>query len=359
MKKFKKVLNKIFVDGLSGMALGLFATLIIGTILSQIAKLIGGNVGTYINYVASMAKTLTCAGIGVGVAHKYKETPLVMVSAAVAGMIGGYASSILSGSAFIMVGKQAAIALAGCGEPLSAFIAALVAIECGHLVAGKTKIDILVTPVVAIATGAAVGLLVGPTISEGMKQLGKLISWGAEQQPLLMGIIVAVLMGMILTLPISSAAIGIMLGLSGIAAGAATIGCSAQMVGFAVASYRENKFGGLVAQGIGTSMLQVPNIVKKPVIWLPPIIASAILGPISTCLLKMTCNATGSGMGTSGLVGQIMTYDTMTSQGTSGAVVMIEMLIMHFIAPALLTLLISEIMRKKQIIKFGDMKLDL
>ena len=171
------------------------------------------------------------------------------------------------------------------------------------------------------------------------------------------GIVVSVVMGICLTLPISSAALGIILGLNGLAGGAAVVGCSAQMIGFAVASYRENKVGGLISQGIGTSMLQMPNIVKHPMIWIPPTITSAILGPISTALLKMTCYASGSGMGTSGLVGQFMTFDSMVDAGADPVIVLIEIMVMHFIAPALITLGISEFMRKKKLISFGDMEL--
>ena len=187
--------------------------------------------------------------------------------------------------------------------------------------------------------------------------MGMIISWGMERQPVLMGIVVSVVMGICLTLPISSAALGIILGLSGIAGGAAVAGCCAQMVGFAVASYRENKLGGLVAQGIGTSMLQMPNIVKHPQIWIPPIVASAILGPISSAVLKMTCYASGSGMGTSGLVGQFMTYYSMVEAGADPKIVLIEIAVMHFIAPALIALAVSEFMRKKKLISFGDMEL--
>ena len=241
---------------------------------------------------------------------------------------------------------------------MGAFIAAYVAITAGHLVSGKTKVDIIVTPIVTIGAGSAVGLLLGPPISSFMTWLGALINWGTEQQPLLMGVIVSVLMGMFLTLPISSAAIGIVLNLSGLAAGAATVGCCCNMVGFAVASYRENKVGGLLAQGIGTSMLQVPNIVKKPIIWLPAIISSAILGPVSTMVLHMTNNATGSGMGTAGLVGQIMTWQTMI-QTEAASIVLFKILLIQIILPAIITLIVSEFMRKKGWIKFGDMKLEL
>ena len=351
----KKLLNHIFIDGLSGMALGLFSTLIVGTIIQQIGNLIGGNIGDMLFIMGKMAAAMTGAGIGVGVAHRYQESPLVVLSAATAGMTGGFASKILAGSLLV----DGSVVLAGPGEPLGAFVAAFAGIELGHLVSGKTKVDILVTPIVTIVTGCAVGLIVGPPISKFMTGLGAIINWGTEQQPFLMGIVVSVLMGMALTLPISSAALGIILNLSGIAAGAATIGCCAQMIGFATASLRENGIGGLLAQGIGTSMLQVPNIVRKPLIWLPPIITSAILGPISTVVLKMTNNAIGSGMGTAGFVGPMMTYKTMTTGGTSAVTVIVMILVMQIIAPAFLTYFISEAMRRAGLIKDGDRKLDI
>lgn len=353
MDSLKKWLNRVFIDGLSGMAQGLFATLIVGTIIQQIGTLIGGNIGDMIFLMGKVAAALTGAGIGVGVAYRSKSSPLVVVSAGIVGMIGAFASKLLAGTVLV----DGAIVFAGPGEPLGAFLAAYVAIELGQLVSGKTKVDILVTPIVTIGTGSVVGLLLGPPISQFMLALGELINWGTEQQPFLMGIIVSVLMGMILTLPISSAALGVILNLSGLAAGAATVGCCCNMVGFAVASYRENKIGGLVAQGIGTSMLQVPNIVKKPVIWLPAILSSAILGPVGTMVLHMTNNATGSGMGTAGLVGQIMTWQTMTA-AEAPSVVLFKILLIQIILPAVVTLVISEFMRKKDWIKFGDMKLD-
>ena len=355
MEKVKKALDRIFIEGLSAMAHGLFATLIIGTIIQQIGTFMGGNIGEMIFIAGKLAASLTGAGIGVAVAYKFKEAPLVVVSAATAGMAGAFASSILAGKVFV----DGAMVFAGPGEPLGAFIAAYVGIFFGHMVSGKTKVDILVTPVVTIGSGCLVGFLIGPPISGFMSWLGSLINWGTEQQPFLMGIIVSVLMGMILTLPISSAALGIILNLSGIAAGAATIGCCAQMIGFATASLRENGIGGLLAQGIGTSMLQVPNIVRKPLIWLPPIITSAILGPISTVVLKMTNNAIGSGMGTAGFVGPMMTYKTMTTGGTSAVTVIVMILVMQIIAPAFLTYFISEAMRRAGLIKDGDMKLDI
>lgn len=354
MEKLKKIWNHVFIDGLSGMALGLFATLLVGTIIQQIGTFLGGSVGDAIYLFGKMAAALTGAGIGVGTACKFKEPPLVVLSAATAGMVGAFASKILAGAVLV----EGSILLTGPGEPLGAFIAAMVAIELGHLVAGKTKVDILVTPIVGILSGSVVGLILGPPISSFMSALGAMINWGTVQQPFLMGIVVSVLMGMILTLPISSAAIGIILNLSGIAAGAATIGCCCNMVGFAVASYRENKVGGLLAQGIGTSMLQVPNILKKPVIWLPAIISSAILGPVGTMVMNMQSNATGSGMGTCGLVGQIMTWQVMAPV-EGPAMTLLKIILMHFVLPAAVTLAVSELMRRKGWIQYGDMKLDL
>ncbi len=354
MGKLKKVLDRIFIDGLSGMAQGLFATLIIGTIIQQIGTLMGGTAGDMIFVIGKVAASLTGAGIGIGVAYKFKCSQLVVVSAATAGMVGAFASKLLAGAVLV----EGSIVYAGPGEPLGAFIAAYVGIELGQLVTGRTKVDILVTPLAAIGSGSAVGLVLGPPISGFLTWLGSIINWGTEQQPFLMGIVVSVLMGMILTLPISSAALGIILNLSGLAAGAATVGCCCNMVGFAVASYRENKVGGLLAQGIGTSMLQVPNIVRKPIIWIPAILSSAILGPVGTLALHMTSNATGSGMGTAGLVGQIMTWQVMT-QTEAAAVVLVKILVIQVILPAVVTLAVSEFMRKKEWIKFGDMKLDL
>lgn len=345
MEKTKKILNRIFIDGLSGMALGLFSTLIIGTIIAQIGTLIDGPVGSYLKAISNVAKTLTGAGIGVGVACKFKEGPLVTVSAAVAGMIGAFPAA------------PEAITLGAPGEPLGAFVAAYVAIEVGHLVAGKTKVDILVTPLISICAGAAIGLFVGPYITDFMKWLGGLVNVNVEQSPIFGGIIVSVLMGMILTLPISSAAIGISMGLTGLAAGAATIGCCCQMVGFAVASYRENKVGGLIAQGVGTSMLQIPNIVRRPIIWIPAIVSSAILGPVASAVLHMVSTPVGSGMGSAGFVGQIAAFGAMTEAGMSTWMALLQIAIMHFILPALLTLGVSEFMRKKGWIREGDMAL--
>ena len=348
MKKWKQFLNEIFIDGLSGMALGLFSTLIIGTIIAQAGSLIGGVAGGYLIAISNVAKTLTGAGIAVGVACKFKEGPLVTVSAAVAGMIGAF-PGVTAMESFVL-GKP--------GEPLGAFIAAIVAIKLGHLVAGRTKVDIIVTPLVSILSGAAAGFVAGPPITAFMTWLGNLVNINVEAHPVLGGMVVSVLMGMILTLPISSAAIGVSMGLSGLAAGAATIGCCCNMVGFAVASYRENKMGGLVAQGVGTSMLQVPNIVRKPIIWLPAILSSAILGPIASAVFHMTSTPVGSGMGSAGFVGQFAAYASMTEGGMGSVQALLLILVMHFILPAAVSLGFSEIMRKMGLIKKGDMALD-
>lgn len=354
-EKCKKIFNHIFIDGLTGMAWGLFSTLIIGLIIEQIGKLIGNNqIGNMLILIGKVCASLTGAGIGVGVAVKYKAPAFVTVSAAIAGLIGAFASKILANSMYV----NGSIVLTGPGEPMGAFIASFVGIEIGKLITGKTKVDIILVPLATILTGGAIGLLVGPAISTFMTSLGALINWAVEKQPFIMGILVSVIMGMILTLPISSAALSIILNLNGLAAGAATVGCCANMIGFAVASYKENKVGGLLSQGIGTSMLQVPNIMKKPVIWLPAIIASAILGPISTMVFHMTNNPSGAGMGTSGLVGQFMTWQTMAGS-ENGVILLIKIALLHFILPAIIAWGVSYIMRKKGIIKDGDMKLEL
>jgi len=350
----KSYLKRFFIEGLGGMTMGLFATLIIGTIIRQIGVYIPGLVGDVFHMVGSMAISITGAGIGVGVAMRLKASPLVTVSAAVAGMVGAFAFRLIGGQVIQDVG----MVFAGPGEPLGAFLAAYIAVEIGMLVSGKTKVDIIVTPFVSILCGSSVGLLIGPPISSFMTMIGGVINWSTEQNPLIMGIVVSVIMGMVLTAPISSAALAIILDLSGLAAGAATIGCICNMIGFAVASYRENKTGGLIAQGLGTSMLQMPNIMKKPIIWLPVILSSAILGPIATVVFGMTNNATGAGMGTAGLIGPLMTWQTMTAY-QSGGVVILKILLLHLILPAILTLIFSEFMRKRNWIKEGDMKLDL
>jgi Predicted membrane protein, putative toxin regulator len=354
MNKKGNVITGIFIEGLGGMTQGLFATLVIGTIIQQMSLLIDGNVGNYLYIIGRIVASLTGAGIGVGVAHRLGAQTLVMVSAATVGMIGAFASRILAGD-FVQDGV---VVLSGAGETLGAFVAVYVAVTIGEIIAGKTKLDLLLTPIITIGVGTVVGLLVGPPISRFMNSVGSLVNWATEQQPLFMGMFVAIIMGMLLTSPISSMAISVILNLSGLAAGAATIGCCCNMVGFAVASYRENKMSGLLAQGIGTSMLQMPNIIRKPIIWLPVILSSAILGPIGTLFAHMRNNATGAGMGSSGLVGPLMTWRVMTETEPAFQV-LVKISLFHLIFPALLTLFITELMRRKGWIKLGDMGLSL
>lgn len=340
MKKFSATaLRDYIVNVLNGMAWGLFSSLLIGLIIKQIGTLL--NLPLLITF-GSLAQRLMGPAIAVGVAYALKAPNLAIMSCVAVGAIGAGSITFDGAAASIVT-----------GEPVGAFVAALVAAEVSKLVAGKTKVDIVIVPMVTIIVGGLVGYFISPVMSGFMTGLGAIINRATELQPIPMGIIVSVLMGIILTLPISSAALSISLGLSGIAAGAATVGCCANMIGFAVASFRENGIGGFIAQGIGTSMLQVPNITKNPKIWIPAIVASGILGPVSSAFLKMTSNAQGAGMGTSGLVGQFAMIEVM---GSSPGVLM-QIALMHFILPGLIAFVVSEILRKKGWIKPGDMTL--
>ncbi len=350
-----KLFHRYFVVGLNGMALGLFSTLIIGLIIKQIGINLSGNISNFLITIAAIATVLTGPVIGIGVSHALNSPKLVILASAVTGFIGAFGSSFFNGS---IISQNGHLMISGPGDPLGAFIAVVISSELGRLISGKTKVDIIITPFMTIITGSIIAYLIGPHLFNAMQALGSFIRSSTELQPFIMGIIVSVFMGIILTLPISSAAISIILGLSGIAAGASTVGCSAQMIGFAVISFKANGWNGLLAQGIGTSMLQVPNIMKKPIIWLPPIITSAILGPVATLLFKMENNPAGAGMGTSGLVGQLMTWQTMSST-TGKSTLLIEILLLHFILPASISLLIAKIMKKKSWIRDEDYKLDL
>ena len=336
-------IRQYFTKTLNGMALGLFASLIIGLILKQVGELIG--IQLLVSF-GSVAQVLMGPAIGAAVAYSVKASPLGIFASIVTGAIGaGSVNIIETGQMIIRV-----------GEPMGAFIAALAAAEFSKLIAGKTKVDIVVVPALTIIVGGLVGVTLSPVIASFMKSFGALINAATELQPIPMGVILAVVMGMVLTLPISSAALAISMDISGIAAGAALVGCACQMIGFAVISYKENGIGGAIAQGLGTSMLQIPNIIKNPKIWIPPIIASALLGPVSTTLLKMESNSIGAGMGTSGLVGQFGAYAAMKDQMNITSFLLI-IAIMHFILPAIISLIISEWMRKKKWIKLGDMLL--
>lgn len=352
----KKLFHYIFIDGLSGMAFGLFATLILGTIMEQVGGLIPDPYGDLILVCAKIAKAMTGAGIGVGTAVKLKSSPLVTASALVAGVVGAYGSILAAATGTMLT--DAGILLNGPGDPLGAFISAMTAITLGNLLTGKLKgLEIILVPLFSIIAGSTVGLAIGDELSSFMLWLGSVINWATQQQPFIMGMVVSVVMGMVLTLPISSAALGIILNLSGLAAGAATVGCCCNMIGFAVASYGENGIGGLIAQGLGTSMLQVPNIMKKPLIWLPAIIASAILGPVSTIVLKMTNTAAGCGMGTAGLVGTITTYQNMTLT-ENWQIVLFKIILIQFVLPAAIALGVNGYLRKHNFIQDGDMELE-
>ena len=294
-----KLFHRYFVVALNGMALGLFCTLIIGLIIKQIAINLSGSLSSFLLVIASIAMALTGPVIGIGVAHALKAPKLVILASGVVGFLGAFGSSLGTNNLL----DQGKLIISGSGDPLGAFIAVVIAAEIGRFISGKTKVDIIITPFVTIIIGGIISYLTGPYLIKGMKILGTFIREAMELQPFIMGVVVSVVMGIILTLPISSAALSIILVLSGIAAGASTVGCAAQMVGFAVISFKDNRWNGLLAQGLGTSMLQVPNIIRKPVIWIPPIVASAILGPIATIIFRMKNNPAGGGMGTSGLVG--------------------------------------------------------
>lgn len=331
----KKAFKRYFIDAMSYMALGLFSSLIIGLILSQLADIPFLSFIKPFKEMVAASSPVVGAAIGVAIAHGLKGRPLVVFSSAVTGAIGYQF-----------------------GGPLGAFLAAVIGAEIGSLIAGKTPVDIVLVPAATIIAGGLAATLAGPAISSLMNGLGDVINRSTELRPLPMGILVSVLMGLALTAPISSAAISISLGLSGLAAGAAAVGCCAQMVGFAVQSYPDNGVGGLISQGLGTSMLQFGNIMRKPVIWLPPTIASAILGPFSTVVARMPNNPLGGGMGTSGLVGQFAAWASMKDSTPPLQAVLI-ILLMHFVLPAALTWLIASAFRRLGWIKPGDMKLQL
>lgn len=337
-------IKRYIVDALGAMALGLFSSLIIGTILTQVFNLSGLNRFSFaaaIIDITGAKSPLVGAAIAVAIGFSLKAPPLALYAAAAAGAIG-YSASVGGISA----------------GPLGAYVAAVLGVEAGSFLAGKTKLDILVVPAATILIGALAGTLVGPPLASFMTGIGDLVNRMTMLRPFPMGIAVSAIMGVILTAPISSAALAIMLGLSGLAGGAATAGCCAHMIGFAAASYRENGIAGFLSQGLGTSMLQVPNILRHPRIILPAVAASVITGPLATVVLKMQNSPLGSGMGTSGLVGPITTWITMR-ETTGPLVLLLLILLVCFVLPALIALGVSELMRKAGWIKPGDMKLEL
>lgn len=364
--------HRYFIEAFSGMALGLFCTLIIGTIIGEVGFLInkaGKNAfGDLLFYIGSVAKSIMGAGIGVGIAHSLKANKLTAFSAAVAGMVGANITNIFALSGIHVYGASKTPSI-GIGDPVGAFVAAVTAIEITRRVEGKTPVDIIVVPLTAIFTGTIGAIALGIPFGILFALLGKGVSLAIGWEPVSFGILVAVIMGLLLTLPTSSAAFGVMIFNSSlintpqltynaqIGAAAACAGCCAHMVGFAVASFRENRWGGLVSQGIGTSMLQIPNLGKNPRILIPAVAASAVAGPLASAAFKIMCDATGSGMGTAGLVGVINTFTTSVTNGISWWYVLIAVLVCYIIVPAAVALGVSEIMRKKKWIKFGDMKI--
>ncbi|MBQ0058918.1 MAG: PTS sugar transporter subunit IIC [Lachnospiraceae bacterium] len=342
------------IDALGAMAQGLFCSLLIGTILNTLGTqfhigMLASTVATIggVEYtVGGLASAMSGPAMAVAIGYALHCPPLVLFSL----ISVGFASN----------------ALGGAGGPLAVLFVAIISAEIGKAVSKETKVDILVTPLVTIGVGVALSALIAPALGALAMKLGDIIMWATELQPFLMGILVSVLVGIALTLPISSAAICAALGLTGLAGGAAVAGCCAQMVGFAVMSFKENKWGGLISQGIGTSMLQMGNIVKNPRIWIAPIVTSAITGPLATCLFKLQMNGTpvSSGMGTCGLVGQIGVYTGWVNDVASGAKVAITgmdwagMILICFVLPAVLCPLINMAVRKAGWVKDGDMKLN-
>ena len=371
MKTVKKYLNRYFIDAMGAMALGLFASLLIGTIFGTLSKYIPVDwLAEIFNTVATYAKAATGMAIGVAIAYKLGAHPLVMFSCAAVGAMSNAMGAVINDGA---ITSWAVTANAGEGifysaGPAGAFFAVIIASEIGMLVSKKTKVDILVTPVVTLMVGFIASFALCPLISYVMYYLGVFIAWATTQTPFIMGIIVSVVVGIVLTLPISSAAICAMIFSESalavavsngteegflLAGGAAVAGCCAQMVGFAASSFRENKWGGIVSQGLGTSMLQMGNICKNPRIWIPPTLAAAIIGPISTMVFKLKCSGVAAGMGTCGLVGPIGVIDA-----TEWSPMMwIGLVLVCLVLPAALSLLFSEIMRKLGWIKKNDMLL--
>ena len=351
--------KRYFIDAMGAMAQGLFCTLLVGTILNTIGQqfhigflnativTIGTGDGAVHYTIGGLYSAMVGPGMAVAIARALNAPPLVLFSLIPVGFATNY--------------------MGGAGGPLAVLFVAIVAAEIGKAVSKETKIDILVTPIVTVLVGVGFAALIAAPVGRAASAVGQAIMWATELQPFFMGIIVSVVIGVALTLPISSAAICAALGLTGLAGGAAVAGCCAQMIGFAVMSFPENRWGGLAAQGLGTSMLQMGNIVRNPRVWIPPTLASAITGPVATCLFRLEMNGApvSSGMGTCGLVGQIGVYTGWVNDVASGAKAAITgmdwlgLVLISFVLPAVLTWLIAIPLRKWGWIKDGDLKLDL
>lgn len=341
-----------FIDAFSGMALGLFATLIIGTIIGQIGEMAGDNVvGKLITNISNISKVLMGAGIGAGIAYVLKADKLTVFSCAVAGMIGANASGFINNFSLSV----------GIGNPIGAYLTALISVEICRFVSGKTKLDIILVPLTTLAVSAVVAITLCPPVAFLIKKIASGIEIAIRWNPFIMGIVIATAMGLLLTLPTSSAAIWVSIALGNdspemlLAGGAAVVGCAAHMVGFAVMSFKENGFSGLIAQGLGTSMLQIPNLMKNPRILIPPVVASMIVGPLSTCVFKLKTGATGGGMGTSGLVGVFSTIEYSTD--ISLALMISGIVLLMFVIPAVVSWGVCHLLRKIGWIKENDLKL--
>lgn len=363
----KKLCKRYFIDAFTGMAQGLFCTLIAGTILAQVASWCGNNAFAHtLNYIASIAKMLMGAGIGVGIAHKLGAKPLVIFTAAVTGLIGAFAGGLVDS---LTTDAAFTLAFGAPGNPIGAYVVALFTIEIAGLYAGKTKLDIVLVPLGMLVL-CLLGIFLAWPFIKLIDLLAKLIVLAIEAGTavkVIVGIFVAIVMGILLTMPTSSAAIWIAIATSatavanpeafGIAGGAAVAGCSAHMIGFAVATFRENRWSGLISQGIGTSMLQIPNIMKKPIIMVPEIVASAVSGLVAV-LLGLRCNASGGGMGTSGLVGVFGAVEASMDAGLATWRIALGVILCLFVIPAAVSLLVSELLRKRGLIKPDDVRLE-
>ena len=323
--------RKYFVDAMGAMAYGLFATLLVGTIFKTIGEEL--HIPFFVEVIWPFARQATGPAIALAIAHRLKAPRLVMYSSAVVGL-----------AAYDM------------GGPLAVFLAAILATEIGKLISGETRLDIIITPIVTILVGIGFSALLGPGIQAMMEAIGSVIVLSTATNPLVMGVVIAVIVGMTLTLPISSAALCLMLELEGLAAGAATIGCCAQMIGFATISYKDNGLKGVLALGLGTSMLQMPNIYKNWKVWIPPTLSAAIIGPIALIFFQMKNTALESGMGTCAFVGQIGTFNALKKEVATGHIFS-SMLLLHFVLPAVFSYIIYIFMKKQGWIKEGDLKI--
>lgn len=330
-------MKSFFIKSLNGMALGLFSTLITGLILKQLGLFLSIE---FLIQLGTFAQFLMGPAIGVGIAYTLSAPPLVVIASLITGAFGANTINFINNLPVISI-----------GEPIGAYFSTIFAIIIASKISKKTKFDIIVLPISTIIIGCSIGRFFSPFIVIFIRNLGIIINTSTELNPFFMGLTVSIIMGMLLTLPTSSAAIGISLGLNGLAAGAALTGCCCQMIGFATMSYEDNDIGTTLSIGFGTSMLQIPNIIRNPLIWIPPTLISGLLGILSTTVFRLETNSIASGMGTSGLVGQLATFSLI------GKSYFLPMIILHFILPILLNYLLYKFMRKKNYIKSGDLKI--